>query len=187
MKIKLITLFLFTFLMCEAAPAEAANEQERSKSLLYAVNGGKVKDVRILLLAGANANAVGEDGFAALHRAAIEGHTQIAGLLLDHGADINTKTYSGADALTYAVCGNRVELVKLLLDREADVNSKSTDGVNLLHLALSNKFTEVAKIIMGHRNMDISVKDDFGYMPSHWIKKFGCEELLRYLDDLGGR
>jgi ankyrin repeat protein len=54
--------------------------------LSIAVVRGSLGQVRVLLNAGADVNAILEDGRTALHEAVGQNHSMVAQLLLDHGA-----------------------------------------------------------------------------------------------------
>jgi ankyrin repeat protein len=59
-----------------------------------------------------------------LHRAALQGRTDILRTLLDLGADIHAADHEGATALHRAVQGGSVAAALLLLDAGADINRR---------------------------------------------------------------
>jgi hypothetical protein len=59
-----------------------------------------------------------------LHRAALQGRTEILRTLLDLGADIHAADHEGSTALHRAVQGGSVAAVMLLLDTGADINRR---------------------------------------------------------------
>jgi ankyrin repeat protein len=87
--------------------------------------------VRLLLNAGADPRAVGENPMAnqPLH-AALAGRLprEAVALLLDRGADVNAKQHGGYTALHSAAMQGDAEMVQLLLARGADPLAASDDG-----------------------------------------------------------
>ncbi|MCH2386145.1 MAG: ankyrin repeat domain-containing protein [Pedosphaera sp.] len=53
-------------------------------------------------------------GMTSLHRAAMEGHKEIAELLIDNSADVNATTNRGTTPLDEAIFGNHSEIADLL-------------------------------------------------------------------------
>lgn len=103
-----------------------------------AVANGNIILVRILLGAGANANAPG-CGETALQLAATMNDINLVRTLLNHGADINAPAnqYNGRTALQAAAETGGDELVQLLINEGADVNAPAafTGGETALQAA----------------------------------------------------
>ncbi len=93
---------------------------------------------------------VNEDGFTPLHRAAQEGHKELAELLLAKGADVNAKTTDGATPLHRAAHYGHQQLAELLLAKGADVNAKSIDGVTPVHVAAQQGYKELVELLRKH-------------------------------------
>ena len=93
--------------------------------------------VRLLLQAGADANAPDDGGLSPLHHGARNTNPMVASHLLDAGADLNARDNDGYTALHWAAAqsGND-RVVKVLLDRGADPLAESNDGRTPLHSAL---------------------------------------------------
>lgn len=102
--------------------------------LLWAVHCEGSDEVRILLQAGAQPDAVSGDGKdAPLYQAAKRGNTRIVRLLLERGADANLTLADGSTAL-HAACGavqlfcGQAEAVRDLL--EAGCDPRIRDSLN---------------------------------------------------------
>jgi len=77
---------------------------------------GYLSIVNLLLQAGATVDAVDNDGYTALHDAAIMGKIQVVEALLNAGADKALKDNDGYTALDDAQRRNHPAIVKLLRD-----------------------------------------------------------------------
>jgi ankyrin repeat protein len=78
---------------------------------------GDLHAARLLLDAGAEVNAVNEDGFTALHHAASHGHTEIVALLLERGAFLEARNADGRTPLELARLLGKHDVVGLLETR----------------------------------------------------------------------
>jgi uncharacterized protein len=106
-----------------------------SRALCLAAANGHEDVVRLLLAAGAQVNALSEDGTTvdrtsyqfqstALVVAVLHRHESIALLLVDHGADVNAKDgFSGTTSLVEAAYAGLEKLVDALLARGARVDA----------------------------------------------------------------
>ncbi|TRM57323.1 ankyrin repeat-containing domain protein, partial [Schizophyllum amplum] len=59
-----------------------------------------------------------------LHRAAEDGHLELARLLVDHGADIEAQEEEGRTPLHLTAEGGHCEVARFLIDKGADVDSR---------------------------------------------------------------
>ena len=93
--------------------------------------------VRLLLQAGADPDALDDDGRTPLHWGANNSNPMVVTHLLDAGADLNARDNKGYTALHWAAAhsGNG-RVVKVLLDRGADPFAESNDGRTPVHSAL---------------------------------------------------
>ena len=83
------------------------------RDIWEATKSGNIESVKQYLDAGAIVNAKDEDGWIALHYAALEGHKDIVELLIDKGADVNAKN-SGKTSLDWAIINDETEIADLL-------------------------------------------------------------------------
>lgn len=87
-------------------PVDAPDEQGRS-ALMHACRSGRADVVELLLAAGAQVNAVNQQGTTPLMYAKTaamgSGNLAILKLLLANGADINARDRAGRTTLDYAV------------------------------------------------------------------------------------
>jgi len=92
----------------------AARNAQKVTALHGAVARRDVEIVRMLLEAGADANARQERGFVPLHDAAANGHAALVELLLKHGAHADAKTDDGKTAGDMAADRGHKELAETL-------------------------------------------------------------------------
>lgn len=104
-------------------PAEALAPAAEPPSRLHrAVRRNKLLEVRSLLAAGADVNALDRSEFrtTALHWAAIHGNHRIVSELLDSGASVDAVNAFGQTALLCTVFEGHLHVAKLLLERRAN-------------------------------------------------------------------
>lgn len=99
--------------------------------------------IPVLLDAGADVDAIGEDGYWALITAIESGDLQLARELLDRGAKVDN-CCQGLDitALHMALQREEAHIALLLLERGADPNIRDLDGESPLDCARSNYMRE---------------------------------------------
>ena len=96
--------------------------------LCKAASKGNLAEVKRLITAGADLNALDSYGATALHRAAIKNRPKIAKMLLAAGADVDVNSSRGHTALHWATQSGNAEVVKVLLD--AGANPDRLNGVD---------------------------------------------------------
>jgi|GEM_PF-2666572 len=101
---------------------------------------------RLLLEAGAQANARGRDGNTALLLAAGRNSPAAVALLLEHGADPSAANQDGTTPLMYSV--SAIESTRLLLRAGADPHAKDTLGRNALRHAINAGQPEVVELLL---------------------------------------
>lgn len=82
--------------------------------LHIAARTGAVEDMKVLIDAGANVNAVGDMGHTPLHQAAMRGQVESVRLLLRSGAGPDIKNEYGQTAVDVAALGGHDEVLKAL-------------------------------------------------------------------------
>lgn len=104
-----------------------------------------------------------DDGYTALHLAALNNHVEIADLLINMGnADMDKQNVNQQTALHLAVERQHVQIVKLLVRGKANLNIPDKDGDTPLHEALRHHTLSqikqlqesegFGKLLMGLRN-----------------------------------
>jgi len=120
----------------------------------YAVLGGSEEIVTTLLNAGANPNAMDEQGETPLH---LKLPANMVQLLIAHGADVNARDYEnrrpfseGDTPLHIAALVGELETAKILLAHGANPNSRNQFGKTPLAIALENRQMGVANYLRAH-------------------------------------
>jgi ankyrin repeat protein len=96
---------------------------------------GAAGEIERLVAAGADPNAVDENGETPLHFACDRGQLEAVRALLLAGADPNAREEQGQTPLMYAVvceCDATADIADLLIRAGADVEAKDNDGVSPL-------------------------------------------------------
>lgn len=81
-----------------------------------------------------------EDGFAALHLAALNGHREVAAILLSQNggrAKVDLRNKRRQTPLHLATSQGHWSIVELLVHTGADVGSADEDGDTVLHIAIA--------------------------------------------------
>ncbi|KAM4033616.1 caskin-2 isoform 2-T4 [Anomaloglossus baeobatrachus] len=99
-----------------------------------------------------NINYQDNDGFSALHHAALSGNSELLLLLLETQAAVDIKDGNGMRPLHYAAWQGQPEPVRLLLRAAASVNTASNDGQIPLHLAAQYGHYEVSETLLQHQS-----------------------------------
>ncbi|MCJ1386361.1 hypothetical protein MMC17_009487 [Xylographa soralifera] len=84
-------------------------------------------------------NMLNEDGFSALHLAAMRSSIEVVRRLVGHGADINKTSNTGSTPLFEALATADKNLISCLLANSADCTSKDYEDRNIWHFASENK------------------------------------------------
>jgi len=130
--------------------AGMAGASPLGERLHAAVRAGNVTEVRQVLAAGADVNALDSLGGTPLLDAAWSGNLEITSLLLANGADVNARhTEAGSTALEYAVLTSRPEIVRALLAAKARVDIRYKDGETVLHTAAAKGNREIVASLIG--------------------------------------
>ncbi len=159
------------------------------RSLHAAVEKGEIDEVRRLLAAGVEVNAVAEYGSAlhlavnygsALHLAVNEGHESIITILCDAGANVNAADTYGDTALHVAVMEKKLDCVQALVTAGADVNVTNGDGETALHMAARWGYREIVQALVT-AGADVNVTNGDGEtacdLDTEWNYS-ACAQLL---------
>lgn len=158
------------------------------KLIHYAVLGD-CKMVKLLLLAGANADSYGKYGGTSLHMAAHMNNADIATLLLAHGADCNALTKTGKNEFTplmEAIKGKADDVMDILLKAGADPDARNTNGGTPLHLAVIEKNSSAVRILLaGGAKVN---NEALGFTPLQIAREMNApDEIIQMLINAGGR
>ncbi|RJF72095.1 ankyrin repeat domain-containing protein [Deinococcus cavernae] len=120
---------LTTELLRRGADVHAASRNAMQVQPLHsAVAGNHLGTVRALLQAGADVNAVQQDGFTPLMGAVQNGNTDLVALLLSHGAAPDRRTADDRSAWTLAAQENHEGVLNLLRDAGAEPEENEYDS-----------------------------------------------------------
>lgn len=139
-----------------------------------------------LLESGAKIDECDNEGKAALHLAAQEGHNCVIEALLDiHTPCIDQRAHDGKTAFRLACLEGHFECIQTLLKYSADVNSKDADSRTTLYiLALENKL-KVVKFLLEYSNVDVNIPDSEGRTALHVSSWQGHVEMVKILITIG--
>ena len=164
--------------------------------------------VTVLLERNAHVNVKSLFGFTPLLLATEEGHCNVVLELLQHGADINAYNRYRNTALHYAVNSGNTDMVALLLDNGINIKMANNEGktafrlinhqstlltmldkgvlpdnpgqYGLLHSAAENGFLDEICTML-ETEVDVDVKDDYGYTPLMLAANKGRVDVVELL------
>jgi ankyrin repeat protein/DNA-directed RNA polymerase subunit RPC12/RpoP len=140
---KRVTAILEFILQQGADPRVTDNEG----SSVLTVESIHLKDIHVILAAGADPNNRDGSGYTPLMQFAILNAVPQAQAVLKAGADPNASDNEGNTLLMFAALGGGLEITRLLLDAGADPNVKNESGNTALSTALANDHPSVAKLL----------------------------------------
>lgn len=131
-----------------AAPAPQEKTKASLSPIHYAARDADLGKVTALLKDNpALVSTKDNDGFTALHYAALNGQYAIAKLLLANKADVNAENNHGDSPLHSAAAFGDIDVVELLLANKADVNAKNNHGDTPLESAAALGHKDVADLL----------------------------------------
>lgn len=144
--------------------------------------------VELFLAAGADVNAVDDEGRTVLNYAMASPFNKIVvPLLVKNGANVNGRGKEGRTALMEAADNGKTEFVKLFLEAGGDVNMKDNNGQTALMLALSASYIETINLLI-KAGADIDVQDANGQTALMLaIDKWPSENSVKTLLEAGAR
>lgn len=107
--------------------------------LHYAAFYGNFRDAQMLILNGANVNALSNYKYTPMHLACFKDHYQIVQLLCDSRGDMEARDHLKCTPLQIAAKKGALQSVKYLLMRGCDVYAVDYRGWNALHYAVFNR------------------------------------------------
>lgn len=103
--------------------------------------------ISILLEAGADIDAVTNNGYTPLIYFTGHGKLEPIELLLQHGAKIDESTNEGETAVHYACRVTHIDVVKLLIRYGADITLKTIYGKNCMDIAIDYNRTHIVEYL----------------------------------------
>ncbi|RYG44784.1 ankyrin repeat domain-containing protein, partial [archaeon] len=135
---------------------------EQNTALLRAAAGGDGLEVRALLDAGANVDALDDDGNTALLKAVLGGHADVMELLLAAGARTDVLNADGLDALHAALWDGRTALAHRMWTHACDA------GFSAVHAAaLGQGGGDATEAVLPLSPECVSAQDACGFTPLH--------------------
>jgi ankyrin repeat protein len=117
-----------------------------------------------------NKDFIDQDGYSALHYAAIQGDIEKVNSLIAKGANINSQDKHGNTPLHTAVILKKTEAIKLLLDNGAEVDTQDTHGNTAAHFA-ADAGDQATIELLQKKNADFTIEDHDGFTTlDHAIK-----------------
>ncbi len=134
-------------------------DSDHCDCLHYAIFGGNLEIVRILLEKGTNINKpidlcvffncmgfrMTQTYFYPIHFACICGHNELVRFHDSNGADLKAVTNSKESTLHLECKSGHLELIKYLIEKGADINARADYGKTPLHFASESGNLELVK------------------------------------------
>ena len=111
---------------------------------------------KILVVAGADVNAVDLEGRSPLTMAARRGFVRTANLLIDASAHLNHRDFEGFTPLMRAAQQGILPMVELLCRRGADLCAADDDGITALDLAVDGPGSPPVFLYLLHKGVPLS-------------------------------
>lgn len=137
---------------------EIRTTNQKYTPLHVAVTNNHAATASVLLDAGANIEAVANDGLQAIHLAAMRGYANVTKALLQRGANVHATEANNATALHAAAFYGHAEVVRMLLEGGADPNRKDRGGLTPFTLAQRKGHTAI-QALMKNVNQVTSVSE----------------------------
>ena len=118
----------------------------------------------VLLKAGADANASGQDLLTPLHCAALRGNAHTIQMLIDNKADVNATDHRGQNPLHCAALRGNAHTIQMLIDLGANVNATDDLGETPLHLATRRGDAGIFQMLID-LGADVNATDQNGFSP----------------------
>lgn len=142
-------------------PGPTARDARGNSPLMYAAALGSLESMRLLLDAGADANAAND--FAATPLMWCAGDAAKVRLLLSKDAKADARSKLGRTPLLIAAAyDGTTEAARLLIEKGADVNARDKGGMSVLEQAASSNNIELVRRLLA-KGADVNIVDEGGY------------------------
>ncbi|MGE5113325.1 MAG: ankyrin repeat domain-containing protein [Acidobacteriaceae bacterium] len=156
-----------------------------SQAFVEAILSGSVADVERFVLAGADINQAGDDGFSPLMLTINSGNVELFSLLIQHGADVNARNEIGQTPLMLAAQAGNKGMVQKLIVSGADLKATDKERRNAISWATTRgDFAEVISIL-GTSGADYDLQDIRGLTPLMRAALMGFVDSVAVLLTLG--
>jgi ankyrin repeat protein len=129
-----------------------AKDANGMTALLRAASDQKWREVRKLILGGADPSVADGQGLTALHYAAYYGSAELARTLIEHGPAglVLGASPDGETSLYLACFGGHLDVAEVLIEAggEALLLKTNKNGISCLHIACQNGHLEIAKALI---------------------------------------
>ncbi|GBG32955.1 Ankyrin repeat domain-containing protein 50 [Hondaea fermentalgiana] len=155
--------------------------QRDTERVTLAREGAKRRKLaKMLLAAGADANAADKDGCTPLYCCA--SHASLAAVLINAGADVNVHVGQDQETPLLKAAGSAAS-VKLLLTKGADPNARSYYGVVPLHRAAASQSRKAVSFLLQY-GAKPNLKESMGRTALHYaaeeLRRTNCATLLQH-------
>ncbi|WDE96396.1 ankyrin repeat domain-containing protein [Lentisphaera profundi] len=140
------------------------------------------KMIKILIMAGANAEYANLVGAMALHVASKKGAIAAVDQLISCGVNIKAHDFDGRRAIHVAI--HYPEVMKFLIDKDADIDAKDFYGESPLHVAVQEVCFDSVKILL-EAGADSSMQNHHGDTPLHFATLKGDLKVVELLLEYG--
>ncbi len=166
----------------------AVSQPENNDLLREAAENGKIKQLRLLIKAGADVNTRGKTGDAScpLYCAARNGHKSCVSELINSGADVNMADNTGITPLYSAAENGHGDCLKLLINAKADVNQADDYGRTPLYKAVWNGHIDCVKLLIAAK-ADVNKASKEGLTPLKIAKQREFSKISKLLKTAGAR
>lgn len=159
-----------------------STQEDLDVALQYAASEGNIEAIKILLEAGADANAEGGKWGSALLAAASKGKLNALELLVESGVNVNDLSERGRCLLTSIRGG--LQCLKFLLDSGADIDMQGSSNGTALYKAIGNNSFSLCKLLL-ERNANVNAVGGEFYTPlQRACVRGGVPQILHWVESL---
>jgi ankyrin repeat protein len=126
-----------------------------------------------------------EDGYSALHHAALDGNLRCARVFVAQGVPVDALSAEGQTALMLVPNGvGTPELAKFLVAKGADVKARDQDGASTVYWAAGNKNPAFVQLLI-ENGAEANTATKTGETPLHRAALVGNATVVQYLLKIG--